>query len=122
MKRNIIFTIILAIIALAAPLNSQAVTESQNVKKTKALFEELDGKMKVFMAAYQRDDEKRSMEAFMEANDIATQISNMQQRLSRTEKEQIETWMKMKSKQDPGFQERRDFYNVLVEKLRGRLR
>lgn len=117
MKKNLIFTIILTVIAMVSPINSLAVTESQLVRETKALFEEFDKIMVIFVVASHENEINAAGEALLAADDIGSKITKNQRKMSRAEKEQIEKWLETKSKQTPGFQERRDIFNQMVNMM-----
>lgn len=117
MKKNLIFTIILTIIAMVSPINSLAVTESQLVRETKALFEEFDKIMVIFVVASHENEINAAGEALLAADDIGSKITKNQRKMSRAEKEQIEKWLETKRKQTPGFQERRDIFNKMVNMM-----
>ena len=117
MKKNLIFTIILTIIAMVSPINSLAVTESELVRETKALFEEFDKIMVIFVVASHENEINAAGEALLAADDIGSKITKNQRKMSRAEKEQIEKWLETKRKQTPGFQERRDIFNQMVNMI-----
>lgn len=117
MKKNLIFTIILTVIAMVSPINSLAVTESQLVRETKALFEEFDKIMVIFVVASHENEINAAGEALLAADDIGSKITKNQRKMSRAEKEQIEKWLETKRKQTPGFQERRDIFNQMVNMM-----
>ena len=117
MKKNLIFTIILTVIAMVSPINSLAVTESQLVRETKALFEEFDKIMVIFVVASHENEINAAGEALLAADDIGSKITKNQRKRSRAEKEQIERWLETKRKQTPGFQKRRDIFNKMVNML-----
>lgn len=121
MKKTVILTIFMALIAIICPLNTNAATDSADVKKTKALFEKFDDKIKellVYIENLNDNNAEETHKVFLDAYDIGLQIQEMQDKMSKSDIKQVDMWLKAKIKQDPGFQERREIFDSLLQYLR----